>query len=70
MERYQKKLIISDLKKKMILLSGPRQAGKTTLAKEIAKEFSSFIYLNYDRAEDRKIIKDESWLESTELISF
>lgn len=70
MERYQKKAIIRDLHKKMVLLAGPRQAGKTTLAKEIAKEFKSFAYLNYDRAEDRKILKEESWLPSTELLIF
>jgi uncharacterized protein len=68
MERYQKKAILSDLHKKMVLLAGPRQAGKTTLAKEIAKEFHSSVYLNYDRMEDRKTILKEAWLPSVELI--
>lgn len=64
----QKQAILRDLKKKMVFLAGPRQAGKTTLAKEIASEFSSSIYLTYDRLEDRKIILEEKWLPSTELI--
>lgn len=34
--------------KSMILLSGPRQAGKTTLAGMIAKEFSNSVYFNWD----------------------
>lgn len=68
MERYQKRAILNDLNKKMVLLAGPRQAGKTTLAKEIASEFQSFAYLNYDHIEDRKIIKAEGWLPSTELV--
>ena len=68
MERLQKKKILCDLEKKMVLLAGPRQAGKTTLSKEIAKEFSSSIYLTYDHAKDRKVILDEGWLPSTELI--
>ncbi len=68
MERYQKNLIIKDLSKKMVLLAGPRQAGKTTLAKVIAEQFSSSVYLNYDRAEDQKIILNESWRPNTELI--
>ncbi len=68
MERFQKQAILRDLQKKMVLLAGPRQAGKTTLAKAIAKEFKSSVYLNYDRAEDRKIIREESWLPSVELI--
>ncbi|MBS0586276.1 MAG: ATP-binding protein [Verrucomicrobia bacterium] len=70
MERFQKKAILADLNKKMVLLSGPRQAGKTTLAKEIGAHFSSSIYLNYDRLEDRKILKQEAWLPTTELLIF
>ncbi len=68
MERYQKPLILRDLEKKMVLIAGPRQAGKTTLAKELAKEFKSFVYLNYDHLGDRKIILNEGWLPSVELI--
>ena len=68
MERWQKDAILRDLKKKMVLLAGPRQAGKTTLAKEIGKEFNRTVYLSYDSAEDRKIMKEESWLPSTELL--
>jgi len=52
----------------MVLLAGPRQAGKTTLAKAIAKNFASSVYLTYDRLEDRKIILNEAWLPSVELI--
>jgi DNA polymerase III delta prime subunit len=33
MERVQKKAILKDLEKKMVLLAGPRQSGKTTLAR-------------------------------------
>lgn len=52
----------------MVLLAGPRQAGKTTLAKAIAKDFDSSVYLTYDRSEDKKIILDEAWTSSTELL--
>ncbi len=68
MERYQKQAIFRDLQKKMVLLAGPRQAGKTTLAKALAKEFSSSVYLNYDHFDDRKIISKASWLPSVELV--
>jgi predicted AAA+ superfamily ATPase len=68
MERYQKKTILADLKKKMVFLAGPRQAGKTTLAKAVAEEFNSSVYLTYDHLEDRRIILDEGWLPSVELI--
>ncbi|MCE5295131.1 MAG: ATP-binding protein [Chlamydiales bacterium] len=68
MERSQKNAILHDLGKKMVLLAGPRQAGKTTLAREIGTLFSPTVYLNYDRLEDRKIIKAESWHPNTELL--
>ncbi len=45
MERFLKKQILSDLKEKMLFLAGPRQVGKTTLAKSL---FSDFDYLNWD----------------------
>ncbi len=70
MRRYQYDAILRDLGKKMVLLSGPRQAGKTTLARSIAKEFSSPVYLTYDRMEDRRIIQEEAWLPSTDLLIF
>ena len=69
MKRYQKEIIIRDLHKKMVFLTGPRQVGKTTLAKEVGKEFNT-LYLNYDSAEDRRIINNELWLPSTELLIF
>jgi len=68
MERYQKKAILRDLNKKMVFLAGPRQAGKTTLAKALAREFDSSLYLTYDRIEDRKMILTESWRSSTEFL--
>lgn len=70
MERYQKAAILKDLKKKMVFLTGPRQVGKTTLSKEIAKNFKNFIYLNYDSFQDRQIIHEESFPSSVELIIF
>ena len=68
MERIQKAAIVADLQKKMVLLAGPRQAGKTTLAKEIGDEFEATVYLNYDNIGDRNIMHSESWLPSTELL--
>ena len=34
-KRNINKVVLSDLNKKMVLLAGPRQCGKTTLAKDI-----------------------------------
>lgn len=40
----------------MVFLPGPRQCGKTTLARRIAEEFADSLYLNWDYVADRKQI--------------
>jgi predicted AAA+ superfamily ATPase len=70
MIRAQKNIILNDLEKKIVLLVGPRQSGKTWLAKDIAKSFKNSLYLNYDQIKDRKIIHDQSWLDNTDLLIF
>jgi predicted AAA+ superfamily ATPase len=52
--RYLKTQIQSDLSEKMVFLGGPRQVGKTHLAKEFIK--SDEQYLNWDRLSDKKTI--------------
>jgi predicted AAA+ superfamily ATPase len=47
-----------DLQRKLILLTGPRQSGKTTLASSLSK---STEYLNFDIPEDRVAIIQKSW---------
>jgi uncharacterized protein len=58
MERYLKSQIKKDLNKmKMVFVGGPRQVGKTTLAKEFCKSDS---YFNWDIIHQRdKILKGE-----------
>ncbi len=58
MKRYLENRIKKDLGKKIILLSGPRQCGKTTLSKMLDPDF---YYLDYDYAEHRLIIDEKSW---------
>jgi len=53
--RYLQKQIKSDLREKMVFIGGPRQVGKTTLAKTFLS--SEKQYLNWDDLADRKLIK-------------
>lgn len=52
----------------MVLLSGPRQSGKTTLAKSLMRHYQYPVYLNYDEASHREVIHKQSWLPSTDLL--
>lgn len=62
MERMIFKPILEDLKRKMVFVGGPRQCGKTFLAKEVLKSFgSSSNYFNWDFPEDRKRILAGHW---------
>lgn len=68
MKRFQKDAILKDLAKKLVFLVGPRQVGKTWLAKDIALGFKNSLYLNYDKQSDKEIMLSESWLDNTELL--
>ena len=67
MERYPEKFITEDMKEKIILLSGPRQVGKTTLSRQLVESKS---YLNYDSSSDRRIILAEEWNRDVKLVIF
>lgn len=68
MRRTKIKQILSDLDKKMVFVTGPRQVGKTWLAKQVATHFDRSVYLNYDSFSDREIITKEQWPMDTELL--
>jgi predicted AAA+ superfamily ATPase len=53
--------------KAMIFLSGPRQSGKTTLAKIIADSFANSMYFNWDIQEHRtRFLRNHRFFESVE----
>jgi len=70
MKRYLYENIIKDLSRKMVFLTGPRQVGKTYLAKQIMQEYKNSIYLNYDDITHQKIIKEQTWQRDVELLIF
>ncbi len=70
--RYLEKYILEDLKGKMVFISGPRQVGKTTLAKYIGENSftGKYGYLNWDNRQDRKVILSGSFAADKKLFIF
>jgi uncharacterized protein len=60
--------IVNDLSRKMVFLSGPRQTGKTWLAKAIMSRFSHPLYLNWDNEQDRRVILGQGWAGTVDLL--
>jgi len=58
--RYLKEPVSQDLGEKMVFLSGPRQVGKTTLAKTFLQQKTD-LYYNWDNRQDRKKILASRW---------
>ncbi len=68
MNRYLSKQILTDVTEKMVFITGPRQVGKTTLAKSLAQNFLRPLYLNYDSALDRARINGADWADSHDYV--
>jgi predicted AAA+ superfamily ATPase len=61
MHRYLEAPILRDLPQKMVLVAGPRQVGKTTMAKQILSANDPGLYLSWDQREDRRDIREGRW---------
>ena len=70
MQRYLDDRVRQDLQKKMVVLTGPRQVGKTTLSQQLLTEFPGGQYLNFDVAAHREIIQNQNWRQSAPLLVF
>jgi predicted AAA+ superfamily ATPase len=68
-DRYLREQVIKDLSERMVFIGGPRQVGKTTLARMlIAKSFDQTGYYNWDNRNDRRQITQSSWPGNADLI--
>ncbi|MFN7903826.1 MAG: ATP-binding protein [Pseudobdellovibrionaceae bacterium] len=67
MKRYLSDPIQPFLNKKIVLLMGPRQVGKTTLAQSLK---SNFAYYDYDIKKDVRVFLRNEWNREPELVIF
>ena len=65
--RYLHQAIAEDLREKIVLVSGPRQCGKTTLSRMIDANHQ---YLNHDLAEHRTLLRQKAWDRRKPLVVF
>lgn len=59
-ERAIRGTVVEDLRRKMVFVSGPRQVGKTTLARQVLS-ITGGAYLNHDNGQDRRRILRAEW---------
>jgi len=67
LDRTIKSALNEFLQEKIVLLTGPRQVGKTTLAKQLRSKFD---YLNFDESTHRSILSKKEWKRDTDLVIF
>jgi predicted AAA+ superfamily ATPase len=67
LSRYLKTSLEQDLGKKILLITGPKQCGKTTLSKMLDDDFQ---YLSYDLAEHRAALAEKTWDRNKRVIIF
>ena len=68
--RYLTSPIREDLQQKMAFIGGPRQVGKTTLARFLAEEYDKHIYLNWDSSKHKIQIIKQRWPPDTQCMVF
>ncbi len=68
--RYLSPALHEDLEKKMVFIGGPRQVGKTTLAKFLASEYPESIYLNWDNPKHKLQITRQHWPPTSQCLIF
>ena len=59
--RYLEKHLKQDLKEKILILTGPRQSGKTMLSKNLYPSSNNYDYFNYFDSSDRLAVENGEW---------
>lgn len=68
--RYLEGPVAEDLDRRMVFVGGPRQVGKTTLARLVGEKFETSTYLNWDNRDHRRALLEGRWPPETDLLVF
>jgi len=68
MKRYLDQIVLKDLASKAVVLTGPRQVGKTTLSRQLMGKFNLAQPLNWDVLADRMVLQKQSWSPAADLL--
>ena len=68
MKRTIEELVYQDLKSKMVLLTGPRQVGKTYLSLQLRERYKNPLYLNFDDINHSSLIRNTLWPLETDYL--
>ncbi|MEB3332025.1 MAG: ATP-binding protein [Synechococcaceae cyanobacterium] len=70
MRRQLETQLLEDLGRKTVLLTGARQVGKTTLARQVMQQHPGAQYFNWDVPADRAVLNRQSWSARAPLLVF
>ena len=68
--RYLEKYLKKDLKEKILILTGPRQSGKTMLSKNLYSSSVDYDYFNYFDVKDRLMLEKKEWNRDCKYLVF
>jgi hypothetical protein len=54
MQRYVEQTVFKDIKKKLVILTGPRLVGKTYMSRQLMSYYQNPLYLHWDIPEHRE----------------
>ena len=69
-QRYLAAQLRADLDKKLVILTGPRQVGKTTLSRQLQADCLGAQYFNYDVPAQRAVLNAQGWSDQAPLLIF
>ena len=68
--RYLESHIAGDLDQRMVFVGGPRQVGKTTMARLVGEDFRTTTYLNWDNRAHRRALLEGNWPPEADFLIF